>query len=112
MTTDIEAAAQQADAFLAGKRKADDVAFMLGRVLAEMGVRVGDRDSWPQLTGRAALSGEPYVYLGTVPMTTARKLTDALIYAESVKRSLRDQYGSGHDAWRGVRNHFDQEGSS
>lgn len=98
MTTDIEAAAQQADAFLAGKKKADDMAFMLGRVLAEMGVRIGERDSWPQLTGRASLSGEPHVYLGTVPLATARTLIDALIYAESVKRSVRDQHGSGRDA--------------
>ncbi|MBH1938784.1 hypothetical protein I5Q34_31760 [Streptomyces sp. AV19] len=91
MTTDIEAAAQQADAFLAGKKRADDTAFMLGRVLKEMGIRVGDRDSWPQLTGRASLSGEPYVYLGTVPLMTARKLIDALVYAESVKRSVPEQ---------------------
>ncbi|MGA5129286.1 hypothetical protein ACPCTO_05700 [Streptomyces olivoreticuli] len=91
MTTDIEAAARQADAFLEGKRKSDDVAFMLRRVLAEMGIRVGDRDSWLQLTGRASLAGEPYVYLGTVPLATARKLIDALIYAESMKRSRRDR---------------------
>ncbi|MFC5724013.1 hypothetical protein ACFP1Z_27985 [Streptomyces gamaensis] len=90
MTTDTEKTAQQADAFLAGKKKADDAAFMLGRVLAEMDIRVGDRDSWPQLMGRASLSGEPSVYLGTVPMATVRKLVDALIYAESAKRCQRD----------------------
>ncbi|MFC5148077.1 hypothetical protein [Streptomyces aureoversilis] len=95
MTTDIGAAAQQADAFLAGKKKADDTAFMLGRVLAEMGIRVGDRDSWPQLMGRASLSGEPSVFLGTVPLPTVRKLINALIYAESAQRSQRDQ---GHNA--------------
>ncbi|GAA0389167.1 hypothetical protein [Streptomyces luteireticuli] len=95
MTTDIEAAAQQADAFLAGKKKADDMAFTLGRVLAEMGIRVGDTDSWPLLKGRASLSGEPSVFLGTVPLATVRKLIDALISAESSRRSRRD---SGHDA--------------
>lgn len=91
MTTDTEAAAQQAEAFLAGKRKADDTAFMLGRVLAEMGIEVGGQDSWPQLLGRASLAGEPSLYLGTVPLPTARKLIDALIYAESAKRSRRDR---------------------
>ncbi|WP_157868577.1 hypothetical protein [Streptomyces caatingaensis] len=87
MTTDIEAVAQPSDAFAAGKKRADDTAFMLDRVLTEMGIRVGDRDSWPQLQGRASLSGEPYVYLGTVPMATVRKLIDALIYAHSAKRA-------------------------
>ncbi len=96
MTTDIEAAAQQADAFLAGKKKADDMAFMLGRVLAEMGIRVGDTDSWPLLKGRASLSGEPSVFLGTVPLPTAKKLIDALICAESEKRYQRDN-GAGRD---------------
>ncbi|WP_157868462.1 hypothetical protein [Streptomyces caatingaensis] len=48
MTTETEAVAQQADAFMAGKRKADDTAFMLTRVLAEMGINVGERDSWPR----------------------------------------------------------------
>ncbi|GAA2925329.1 hypothetical protein GCM10020221_21640 [Streptomyces thioluteus] len=89
------AAAQQVDAFPAGKKRADDMAFMLGRVLKEMGIRPGDRDSWPRLTGRASLSGEPYVYLGTVPMATARKLVDALVYAESVKRSAPEQRACG-----------------
>ncbi|MBH1936044.1 hypothetical protein I5Q34_17505 [Streptomyces sp. AV19] len=98
MTTDIEAAAQQADAFLAGKKKADDTAFMLGRVLAELGIRVGDRDSWPQLTGRASLGGEPYVYLGTVPLATAYRLINALIYAESVRRCAPEERCAGHDA--------------
>ncbi|GAA3060272.1 hypothetical protein FHS39_003897 [Streptomyces olivoverticillatus] len=98
MTTDIEAAAQQADAFLAGKKKADDMAFMLGRALAEMGIRVGDRDSWPQLMGRASLSGEPHVYLGTVPLTRALKLVDALIHAESVKRDAPHLRRPGHDS--------------
>ncbi|WP_116213873.1 hypothetical protein [Streptomyces olivoreticuli] len=111
MTTDIEAAAQQADAFLAGKKKADDTAFMLGRVLAEMGVRVGDRDSWAQLTGRASLSGEPYVYLGTVPLATARKLINALIHAESARRSAPEQREFGRDVRPGVRPAY-QEGSS
>ncbi|MGK5641209.1 hypothetical protein ACSNOK_23270 [Streptomyces sp. URMC 126] len=86
MTSDIDAAAQQAAAFLAGKKKADDTAFMLAQVLAMMGVKVGDRRSWPQLAGRASLSGEPSVYLGTVPMATAKTLIDALIYAETAKR--------------------------
>lgn len=87
MTPEAEAAAQQADAFMAGKRKADDAAFMLGQVLKAMGITVGDRDSWPQLTGRASLSGEPYVYLGTVPLSTARTLANTLVYAESVRRA-------------------------
>jgi hypothetical protein len=95
MATDTEAAAQQADAFMAGKKKADDTAFMFGRVLAEMGIKVGDPDSWPQLMGRSSLSGEPSLFLGTVPLPTARKLINALIYAESVQRRQRDQ---GHDA--------------
>ncbi|WP_344020439.1 hypothetical protein [Streptomyces luteireticuli] len=86
MTPDTEAAAQQADAFMAGKRKADDVAFILGQVLKAMGITVGDRDSWPQLRGRASLAGEPYVYLGTVPLPTAQKLANALVHAESVRR--------------------------
>ncbi|WP_344960999.1 hypothetical protein [Streptomyces thioluteus] len=96
MTTDTEAVAQPSDAFVAGKKRADDMAFMLDRVLAEMGIRVGDRDSWPQLQGRASLSGEPYVYLGTVPLATARKLVDALIYAHSEKRT-REQLKYGGD---------------
>ncbi|EME97703.1 hypothetical protein J7W19_09405 [Streptomyces mobaraensis NBRC 13819 = DSM 40847] len=86
MTSDIESAAQQAAVFMAGKRKADETAFMLAQVLAMMGVRVGDRRSWPQLAGRASLSGEPSVYLGAVPMDTAKQLLGALIYAESAKR--------------------------
>ncbi|MBZ4318991.1 hypothetical protein [Streptomyces huiliensis] len=86
MTSDIDAAAQQAAAFMAGKKKADETAFMLAQVLAMMDVRVGDRRSWPQLAGRASLSGEPSVYLGTVPMETVKKLIEALIYAESAKR--------------------------
>ncbi|KAB7849229.1 hypothetical protein [Streptomyces mobaraensis] len=85
MTSDIESAAQQAAVFMAGKRKADETAFMLAQ-LAMMGVRVGDRRSWPQLAGRASLSGEPSVYLGAVPMDTAKQLIGALIYAESAKR--------------------------
>ncbi|PNE35483.1 hypothetical protein AF335_03920 [Streptomyces eurocidicus] len=97
MTTDTEAAVREADAFMAGKRKSDDAAFMLRRVLAEMGIRVGDRDSWPQITGRASLSGEPYVHLGSIPLATARKLIDALIYAESARRRQRDGE-SGHGA--------------
>ncbi|MFI1972908.1 hypothetical protein [Streptomyces cinnamoneus] len=87
MTTDIGAAAQQADAFLEGKKKADDVAFMLGQVLKTMGIKVGDPDSWPQLTGRASLSGEPSVFLGSVPLPTAKKIANTLVYAESVRRS-------------------------
>ncbi|MFE5867303.1 hypothetical protein ACFQ6V_01485 [Streptomyces roseifaciens] len=87
MTTHTETAAQQADVFLAGKKKADDMAFILGRVLAEMGFTVGDQDSWPRLTGRASLSGEPSLYLGSVPLPTVRKLIDALLCAESVKRA-------------------------
>lgn len=98
MTTDTEAAAQQADVFMAGKKKADDVAFMLGRVLAEMGIKVGDRDSWPQLLGRASLSGEPSLFLGTVPLPTAHKLIDALIHAESVRRDAPHLRTPGHDA--------------
>lgn len=98
MTTDTEAAAQQADIFMTGKKKADDVAFMLGRVLAEMGIKVGDRDSWPQLLGRASLSGEPSLFLGTVPLPTARRLIDALIHAESVKRDAPHLRALGHDA--------------
>ncbi|MFI9718375.1 hypothetical protein ACIHFE_01790 [Streptomyces sp. NPDC052396] len=88
MTSDTESAVHQADAFLTGKRKSDDAAFMLERVLAEMGIRVGDSDSWPQLTGRASLSGEPSVFLGTVPLPTVRKLIDALVYAQSRQRAL------------------------
>ncbi|MCC3768402.1 hypothetical protein [Streptomyces sp. UNOC14_S4] len=91
MATDTEAAAQQADAFLTGKKKADDTAFMFGRVLAEMGIKVGDPDSWPRLLGRASFSGEPSLFLGTVPLPTARKLINALIYAESAQRRQRDQ---------------------
>ncbi|MBH1933474.1 hypothetical protein I5Q34_04085 [Streptomyces sp. AV19] len=87
MTPDTEAAAQQADAFMAGKRRADDIAFMLGQVLRTMGITVGDRESWPQLTGRASLAGTPYVYLGTVPLPTAQKLANALVYAESARRA-------------------------
>ncbi|MDG4534431.1 hypothetical protein [Streptomyces sp. AV19] len=87
MPPETEAAAQQADAFMAGKRKADDTAFMLGQVLKAMGITVGDRDSWPQLTGRASLGGEPYVYLGTVPLATARTLANALVFAESARRA-------------------------
>ncbi|MBB5117680.1 hypothetical protein AF335_03955 [Streptomyces eurocidicus] len=94
MTTDTKAPTQAPDAFTAGKRKADDAAFMLTRVLAEMDIRVGDPDAWPRLTGRASLSGEPYVHLGTVPLSTARKLIDALLRAESTRRSSRD--GGGH----------------
>ncbi|MFC5719067.1 hypothetical protein ACFP1Z_02570 [Streptomyces gamaensis] len=86
MTTDTEAAAQQADAFMEGKKKADDAAFMLGQALTLMGITVGDRDSWPRLTGRASLSGEPSVFLGTVPLPTVRKLANALVYAESARR--------------------------
>ncbi|MGI5337764.1 hypothetical protein ACQEVS_10350 [Streptomyces sp. CA-181903] len=86
MTSDIESAAQQAATFLAGKKKADEAAFALAQVLAMMGVKVGDRRSWPQLAGRASLSGEPSVYLGTVPMATAKKLVEALIHAESARR--------------------------
>ncbi|MEU3350499.1 hypothetical protein [Streptomyces sp. NPDC037389] len=86
MTTDTEAAAQQADVFMVGKKKADDAAFMLGQVLKMMGITVGDRDSWPQLMGRASLSGEPSVYLGTVPLTTVQKLANALVHAESARR--------------------------
>ncbi|WP_344960644.1 hypothetical protein [Streptomyces thioluteus] len=78
MTTDTEAAAKQADLFMEGKKKADEAAFALGQVLKSMGIKVGDRDSWPQLTGRASLGGEPFVYLGTVPLRTAQKLTTAL----------------------------------
>ncbi|RLU94784.1 hypothetical protein CTZ27_18965 [Streptomyces griseocarneus] len=97
MTTETEAAVREADAFMEGKRKSDDAAFMLTRVLAEMGITVGDRDSWLQLTGRASLSGEPYVYLGTIPLTTCRKLIDALLYAESEKRSQRDRESGYRD---------------
>ncbi|GHF14388.1 MULTISPECIES: hypothetical protein [Streptomyces] len=96
MTPETESAARQADAFMTGKRRADDVAFMLGRVLAHMGIRVGDPDSWPQLAGRASLSGEPYVYLGTVPLATARKVIDALLYAQAAKRK-QDDRDLGHD---------------
>ncbi|MEV5505008.1 hypothetical protein [Streptomyces orinoci] len=98
MTTETDTAAQQADAFMAGKKKADDTAFMLGRVLAEMGIKVGDVDSWPLLTGRASLSGEPSVYLGTVPLPTARKLINALVFAESRRRNPPEQCDCRYDA--------------
>ncbi|WP_344117430.1 hypothetical protein [Streptomyces blastmyceticus] len=91
MTTDTEAAAQQADVFMEGKKKADDVAFMLGQVLKLMGIDVGDPDSWPQLMGRASLSGEPSVFLGSVPLPTAKKIANALVYAESARRSQDTQ---------------------
>lgn len=95
MTTNTEAAAQAADVFMAGKRKSDDAAFMLTRVLAEMDIKVGDPDVWPRLTGRASLSGEPHVYLGTVPLHTARKLIDALLRAEAARRDRRDSGADG-----------------
>lgn len=98
MATDTEAAAQQAAVFMAGKKKADDTAFIFGRVLAEMGIQVGDPDSWPQLVGRASLSGEPSLFLGTVPLLTAHKIIDALIHAESVRRDAPHVRKPGHDS--------------
>ncbi|MCC3779424.1 hypothetical protein [Streptomyces sp. UNOB3_S3] len=89
MTTDTEAAAQQADDFMKGKKKADDAAFMLGQVLKMMGITVGDPDSWPRLMGRASLSGEPSVYLGAVPLPTVQKLSNALVYGESARRNQK-----------------------
>ncbi|MEV5505138.1 hypothetical protein [Streptomyces orinoci] len=96
MTPESTATAQAAATLLAGKRKADDAAFMLERALAELGIRVGDPDSWPQLTGRASLSGEPAVFLGTVPLPTIRKLIDTLVHARS-EQHKRDQRALGHD---------------
>ncbi|MFI9718226.1 hypothetical protein ACIHFE_01005 [Streptomyces sp. NPDC052396] len=98
MTTETDTAAQAAAAatLIAGKRKSDDVAFMLERVLTEMGITVGDPGSWPQLTGRASVSGEPAVFLGTVPLPTIRKLIDTLIYARS-EQHKRDWRALGHD---------------
>ncbi|KNB54346.1 hypothetical protein [Streptomyces caatingaensis] len=49
-----------------------------------------------QMTGRASLSGEPSLYLGTVPLPTARKLIDALVYAESAKRRQPWEHVTGH----------------
>ncbi|MGI5338314.1 hypothetical protein ACQEVS_13390 [Streptomyces sp. CA-181903] len=90
MTPETECTAKAAAVFLAGKKKSDDVAFMLERALAALGITVGDQDAWPRLTGRASLSGEPYVYLGTVPVATALKLVDTLVYAHSERRRRAD----------------------
>ncbi|MGK5640455.1 hypothetical protein ACSNOK_19385 [Streptomyces sp. URMC 126] len=105
MTSKTEPVPASADAYMAGRKKADDTAFMLERVLADMGITVGDRASWPDLLGRASMSGEPYVYLGTVPAATARKLIDALVYARS------EQRGRAHgNVQSGMADDEDREG--
>ncbi|SFB97269.1 hypothetical protein [Streptomyces aidingensis] len=81
MTTESEAAARQAEVFLAGKRTADNTAGLLREALRELGIRAGEPEGWPQVEGRAAVDGTPSVYLGSVPLPTARKLCDALITA-------------------------------
>ncbi|MBC2879185.1 MULTISPECIES: hypothetical protein [Streptomyces] len=86
MTWRNEPVPASSDAYMAARKKADDTVLMLERVLADMGITVGDRDAWPDLLGRASMSGEPYVYLGTVPAATARRLVDALVYAHSERR--------------------------
>ncbi|MEC4018379.1 hypothetical protein [Streptomyces sp. H27-D2] len=96
MTSDTARAAQEADAFLTGKRKSDDAAAMLSNVLRTIGIRVGDEDSWPWMDGRASWSGEPSVFLGTVPLQTVNKLIDVLIRGQLLERK-EAQRALGYD---------------
>ncbi|WP_405729292.1 hypothetical protein OG607_28170 [Streptomyces sp. NBC_01537] len=66
------------DSYILARRRADDAAKLLCDVLVGLGIEVGVPEQWPDVKGRATFEGDALVYLGTVPVATIEKLTDAL----------------------------------